>query len=152
MSPKQLIPVSFASLMGQIIICTLLLQTSSKYPPYPASLADNPTLIAGCALIISCGLLQVGFLASGINLPHNRILFESTHYAPHRLPLQRSCVFVARMVRIEPVGKLIHPVHLGLPVHLPHPQRHRRTGPSSILSRPLPQVYYRMIFTRTSNA
>lgn len=77
MSPKQLVPVSFAAIMGQIVICALLLQTATKYPPYQ-SLANNPTMIAGCILIISCGLVQVGFLASGINLPHNRILFEST--------------------------------------------------------------------------
>lgn len=70
----------FAALMGQIIISALLLQTSSKYPPYPASLSDNPTLIAGCALIIACALVQVSFLASGINLSNSRILFESTSF------------------------------------------------------------------------
>ena len=78
MSPKQIVPISFAALMGQIIVCALLMQTSTKYPPYPINLSANPILIAGCALIMACGLVQVSFLASGINLPRNRILFEST--------------------------------------------------------------------------
>jgi hypothetical protein len=75
MSPRQLIPISFVALMGQIIVCALLLQTSSKYPPYPGNLASNPKLIAGCALVILFSLVQVAFLASGITLHNNRLLF-----------------------------------------------------------------------------
>lgn len=75
MSPRVLIPISFIGMMGQIIVCSLLLQTMSKYPPYTS---PNATLIAGCALIILFAVLQIGFLASGVNIPSNRITFEST--------------------------------------------------------------------------
>lgn len=45
-----------------------------------------------------------------------------------RLHMQHWSVPPPCLVRNEPMGQLIHSLHLGFPLPLPYPQRHRRSG------------------------
>lgn len=138
MSPRTLIPFSFIGTMGQIIVCSLLLQTQAKYPPYSSV---NTTLIAGCALIILFAVLQIGFLASGINISNNRIIFESTASFQCRLHVQYGKCYLTCLVCIQFVAELVYSVHLGVLVGLPDVQRLRRTHMDEVLNREVPQIH-----------